>query len=97
MGFGVVGHPHRHGDVAALVDVHMAIAVQVLDDGHFGARADALDQALAAARNDHINILRHGDQVTHGSAVGDWHQLHHVFGQPGTDKGALHQSGQRLV
>jgi glutamate-5-semialdehyde dehydrogenase len=49
----------------------VAIAVQVLDDRHFRITADALDQALAAARNDHIDILRHGDELTDRAVVGE--------------------------
>jgi hypothetical protein len=75
----------------------VAVAVQVLDDRHLGVAADALDQALAAARDDHVHVLRHGDQLAHGLAVGGLHQLHRVRGQAGLDQRLLHQPRQRLV
>ncbi len=49
----------RHVEVAALVDVDVADAVVVLDDGHAGHADDALDEALAAARDDEVEILVH--------------------------------------
>jgi hypothetical protein len=78
LGFGVVGHRHGHGDVAGFVHIGVAVAVQVFDDRHFGLAADPLDQAFAAARDDDIHKLRHGDQLAHHGAVGGLHQLHRV-------------------
>src|SRR5574343_1908578 len=40
LGLGVVGHLDRHGDVARVVHIGVAVAVQVLDDGHLGFGAD---------------------------------------------------------
>ena len=59
----------------------MADAVQVLDHRHTRVLADALDQALAAARHDHVNVFGHGDQRTHGGAIGGFHHLHDLVGQ----------------
>ena len=81
VGLGVVGHLHRHGDVAGVVHIGVAIAIQMLDDGHLGIAADALDEPLAATRNDHVHKLRHGDELAHGLAVGGLHQLHRVLWQ----------------
>ena len=75
----------------------MAIAIQVLDDGHLGLRADALDQALAATRDDDVNILGHGDERAHSSSVGRRHELHRVFGQTGSERRRTHQRRQRQV
>jgi hypothetical protein len=61
----------------------VAVAVQVLDHRHLGLAADALDQALAAARDDHVHVLGHGDQLADGGAVGGLHQLHAVGRQAG--------------
>jgi hypothetical protein len=44
--------------------------------GTLASAADALDQALAAARDDHVHVLGHGDQAAHGGTVGGLHQLH---------------------
>ena len=97
MGFGVVGHDHGHIDVARVVHIGVAIAIQVLDDGHFGLSADALDQALAATRNDHVHKLRHGDELAYSGAVGGLHQLHGLHRQTAVGQGFLHQKRQRLV
>ena len=95
--FGVVGHGDGHGDVAGVIHIHMAVAVQVLDDRHLGIAADALDQALAPARNDHVHILRHGDELADHGAVGGLHQLHRIGRQAAFRERLLHQFGQRLV
>ena len=97
MRLSVVGHRHRHGDVAGVVHIDVAIAVQVFDDRHFGLAADALDQALATAWNNHVHILRHGDQEADGFPVGAWHKLHRIGGQVSFDQSLLHQPGQGLV
>ena len=97
LGFGIVGHVHGHVDVARLVHIGVAIAIQVLDDGHFGLSADALNQTLATPRDDHVHKLRHGDELAHGGAVGGLHQLHGVHWQTALGQGLLHQQRQRLV
>ncbi len=89
---GVVGHLHGHGDIAGVVHVGVAVAVQVLDDGHLGIAADALDQALAAAGDDDVHVLRHGDEVPHGFAVGGLHELHGIAGQAGLLERLLHKA-----
>jgi hypothetical protein len=50
--------------------------------GTLASRADALDQPLAAARDDHVHELGHRDQVADGGAVGGVDQLHGVGGRP---------------
>ena len=97
LGLGVVGDLHRHLDVAGIVDVDMAIAVQVLDHRNPGLAADALDQALAAARNDQVDELRHGDQLGDRLAIDGLHQLHGLRGQAGLRQRLLHQPRQGLV
>ena len=97
LGLGVVGHGHRHRDVAGVVHIGVAVAVEVLDHRHPGFAADPLDQTLAAARDDHVHMLGHGDQVADGRAVGGGDHLHRVGGQAGFFQGPLHQRGQRLV
>ena len=94
---GVVDHAQRHRQVAGRVNEHMAVAVQVLDHRHPGLAADALDQALAAARDDDVDKLGHRDQLADGGAVGGLHQLHRVFGQAGLGQRLAHQCRQRTV
>ena len=97
LGFGVVGHFQGQIFVARLVHVGVAHAVQVLDDGHFGFGADALDQAAAAARDDDVHVLRHGNERAHGGAIGRGHQLHAVRGQAAFFQRLRAQGSQRLA
>ena len=69
----------------------------MLDDGHLGITADALDQALAAARDDHVHIFGQRDELAHHLAVGGLHQLHGVVRQTGLSQRLLHQPGQGFV
>ncbi|MCY1224037.1 hypothetical protein D9M72_361800 [compost metagenome] len=97
LGLGVVGHADGLVQVGGNVDVDVADAVQVLDHRHLGLAADALDQALAAARDDHVHILRHADQRPHGGAVGGFHHLHQLAGQAGLGQALLDAGGDGLV
>jgi hypothetical protein len=47
----------------------MAIAIQVLDHRHARFLGNPLDQPLAAARHDHIDVFGHGDQMADGRTV----------------------------
>jgi hypothetical protein len=85
-----------HGDVAGIVDVGVAVAVQVLDHRHLGLAADALDQALAAARDDHVHVLGHGDQRPRPR--GRWSApAAPLRPAAGLHQRLLHQLRQRLV
>ena len=75
----------------------MAVAIEVLDDGHFGIAADALNQAFATTGNDDVDISRHGNQMAHGFAVCGLHQLHRIGRQARFLQGLLYQQGQRFV
>jgi hypothetical protein len=77
----VIGHLSRHLNIARIVHIHMAVAIQVFDHGHFRIAADALNQAFAAARNDHVHKLRHRNQLPHRFAIRRGHELHAVFRQ----------------
>src|SRR5690606_21927679 len=76
LGLGVVGDANGLVEVGGDIDVDVADAVQVLDDRHTGVTADALDQALAAARHDHVHVFGHGDHGADGGAIGGAHHLH---------------------
>ena len=97
MGFGVVHHLQGHGQIAGVVHIHMAVAVQVFDDRHLGLTADALNQRFAPARDDEVYKFRHGNELAHQSAVGAGHQLHGVRWQAAFSQGLPHQFGQRFV
>ena len=83
LGLGVFGDDQRLFQVELGIDIGVAVAVQMLDYRHLGFLADALDQSLAAARDDHVDIGRHGDQFADGGAVGGFHHLHGVGRQAG--------------
>ncbi len=91
------GDAHGQLEVDLGVDDDVAVAVQVLDHRYARLGGDALDQALAAARDDHVDELRHRDQRAHRGAVGGRHQLHGVFRQAGLGQRRAHQRGQRAV
>jgi hypothetical protein len=94
---GVVDDGQRHVEVGRRVDVDMAVAVEVLDDGDPGLARDALDQALAAARDDHVDRFRRCDEVADDGAVGGRHQLHRIGRQAGLFERVLHERRQGEV
>ena len=57
----------------------------------------ALDQALAAARHNHIDVIRHGDELTHGGTVGGCYDLNYGFRQTSRAQAFMHASGNRLI
>ena len=69
----------------------------MFDDGYLGLSADALNEALAATGNDHIDILRHGNELTHRLAIGGLHQLHRMGRQTRFLQGLLNQKRQGFV
>ncbi|MCY1517820.1 hypothetical protein D9M68_525200 [compost metagenome] len=75
----------------------MAVAVQVLDHRHPRIAADALDQAFAAARHDHVDELRHADQRADSGTVGGVHHLHGGGRQTGLGEAALDTGGDGAV
>lgn len=67
------------------------------DHRHLGLAADALDQALAAARDDHVDVFGHADQRADRGAVGGFHHLHGGGRQAGLGQALLDAAGDRLV
>ena len=80
---GVEHDVPRHVPVGGLVDVDVADAVEMRDHRHAAFVLHALDQALAAARHDDVDPLRHGEHGADRSPVGRRHEL----------DGGLRQSG----
>ncbi|MND53378.1 hypothetical protein D3C80_444140 [compost metagenome] len=97
LGLGVVGHANGLVQVGGDVDVDVADAVQVLDHRHLGLAADALDQALAAARDYHVDVLGHADQRADGGAVGGLDHLHQFGRQLGLGQALLDAGGNGAV
>ena len=69
----------------------------VLDHRNPGVAADALDQALATTRHDHVDIVRHADQRADCGAVGGIHDLHGSSRQTGFGEAELDAAGNRLI
>ena len=62
------------------VDEDMTDPVEMLDDRDPRIAADPLDQTLAAARDDDVDELGHGDHRPDRSAIGRGDHLHAVGG-----------------
>ena len=69
----------------------------MLDHRHPRFGQQARDQPLAATRNDDVDVLAQGDQVTDGGAIGGIDHLHRMNRQPGTFQTVLHQTGNHPV
>ena len=95
--FRVVRDAHGLVEVRLVVDVDVAHAVQVLDHRDARLALQALDQAFAAARHDHVDVILHGDQLADGGAVGGLDHLHRGFGQARRLEAFVHARGDRLV
>ena len=61
----------------------MADAIKMLDNGDARIIRDALDEALAATRNNHVDVLRHGNHGTDRIPVRSRNNLHGIRGQAG--------------
>src|SRR5690606_38025126 len=97
LGLGVVGDTDGLVQIGGHVDVDMADAIQVLDHRHGGIAADALDQALAAARDDDIDKFGHADQRPYGGTISGFDYLHGSGWQFGLGQAQLDAAGNRLV
>ena len=94
---GVVGDAHRLVEIGLVVDVDVAHAVQVLDHRDARLARQALDQSLAAARHDDVDVFLHRDELADGGAVGGLDHLHRGFGQAGRLQAFVHARGDRLI
>ena len=83
--------------IGGFVEVHMAVAVEVLDHRHTGFGKQARDQPLTAARHDHIDVLAHGDELADRGPVGGVDHLHHLGRQTGAGQRFLDQRGDRAI
>ena len=97
LGLGVVGYGYRHAEVSMQVDVHVADAVEVFDHRDFRFPHQALDQALAAARDDDVHVFGHGDEFAHGGAVGGFDHLHGIGRQAGGGQACAYAGGDGLI
>ena len=94
---GVVDDRERHRQVGGGVDVDVAVAVEVLEHRHLRLARDALDQALAAARDDEVDRLRRGDQMADRGAVGGRTSCTASGGRPASASAACTSAAEREV
>ena len=78
---GVDDDLDRHVEVAAGIDVDVAVALVVLQDRHLRLGDDAADQALAAARDGQVDELGQAQQLADGRAVDRRDELDRLLGQ----------------
>ena len=73
---GVQHDRARHGEVGVAVDIDVAVAFEVPDHRHARFLLHPRHQALAAARHDHVDVVRHArEHVADRGAIGGRHQL----------------------
>ena len=93
----VVRNADRFPGIGPLVDVHMTVAVEMLDDRDFRFGRDPRDQALAAARHDHVDEFRHRHQDSDRRAIGGRENLHGIFRQAGRAQSFEHAGADREI
>jgi hypothetical protein len=69
----------------------------VLEHGHGRILDHGPDEALAAARDDHVDVLVQGQEMLDGGAVRGRDHLHAALGQAGAGQGAAQEAAQDLV
>ena len=72
---GVEGDVECQAGVGAAVQVDVAVAVEVGEDGDAALRLHALDQRAAAAGDDDVDQALHAQEVADGGAVGGGDEL----------------------
>lgn len=68
----------RHLQIGTVVHINMAITDPGFNDGDFRFLFHRLNQARAAARNQHINIINRLHQFLGSGMTGIFNQLHHI-------------------
>ena len=72
-----------HPKIGAAIDVHVTHPFQMPDHRHTRLLLHARNQALAAARHQHIDAVRHvGQHMAHRRPIRGGHQLNAVSRQP---------------
>jgi len=76
----------RHIEIGVTVDIDVADAFEMGEDRHARLVLHAGNEALAAARHDHVEIaVEPAQHFADGGAVGNRHQLDRRLGQAGGD------------
>jgi len=82
--FGVERDLLGHLQIGARINIRVAVADSCLDDRHFRVLNDGLDEARSASGDEAVNQPRRLHHRRRRRAVGGWHKLYAVRGQPGT-------------
>ncbi len=83
---GIQDDSHGHFEVAACVDIDVAVSLVVFQDGHRGLGDDAADQAFAAAGDGEVDQIRESEKLADGRAVGGGNELNGGLGQAAGDQ-----------
>ena len=75
----------------------MAVAVQMLNHRHARLGQQARNQALAAARHDHIDVFTHGNKLADRRAIGRINHLHRIGRQAGGGQALMHQGSNGTI
>ena len=71
---------HRCVQIGICINIGVAHALEMLEHGHGGSFGDGAHKALAAARNDNINIAVELAQGVDGLVSGNGHKLGGIGG-----------------
>ena len=79
-----------HVEIGLRVDVDVADAFQMRENGNAGFGLDTADEALAATRHDDVDVaVKAGQHGANGVAVGDGHELDRLARQAGLGESLL--------
>src|SRR5690606_12662913 len=67
--------------IGGLVDVQMAVTVQMLDQWDARFSRKPFNQAFTAAWHNDVDVVSHGDHFAYRSTIGRIHDLYSVCGQ----------------
>jgi hypothetical protein len=84
LAFGVDDDILRHVEIGIAVDVHVAHALVVFDDGDARFFRDGANQPFPAARDAEVDQVIELQQLVDGGAVRGGHDRDAVRGRPGT-------------
>src|SRR5690625_7993387 len=82
--------------VCILVNIDVAIAIKVFNQGYGRFLGEALNQPFATSGDNDVNIVSHGHKGTNGITIDGGHNLHSIGGQPGCLEPFLNDSAPRL-
>ena len=94
---GIVGDADSLLAVSMLVDIDMAHAIEVFENGDARIVRNPFDEAFAAARHDNVDEFPHRNQLADGCTVGCFDDLDSLFRQPGRAQTLVHAGTDCLV